>query len=124
MNRNFGDKTLAKYATSAIDSGIKNKSEFIRWFREVIGLSASNEYLKQAWEQCETMNYGKIDFESDLLKPTVHVLPNHKKISPNDRYKLIWKNRTIRHGLAREEAEKLQNKYAASYGETLMMRDI
>ncbi len=124
MNRELGDKTLAYYAKSAAQNGIKNQSQFIQWFRDEIGLSASNEYLKQAWEQRETMNYGKIDFESELLKPTKHILSKERKISPNDRYKLIWKNRTIIHELTREQAEKLHEKYHAKYGEILIMRDI
>ena len=124
MNRKFGDKTLANYAKLAVKSGIKNQSQFIGWFRGVIELSASDEYLKQAWEQHETMNYGEIDFESELLKPTTHILSKEKKISPKDRYKLIWKNRTIYYGLIREQAEKLQEKYSAKYGEILIMRDI
>ena len=44
------DIELGKYVEEAKKDGIKNKSKFLRWFRDVKKLSASQSKLYKAWE--------------------------------------------------------------------------
>jgi len=46
----IADTELRKYVEEAKKDGIKNKSKFLRWFRDVKKLSASQSRLYKAWE--------------------------------------------------------------------------
>lgn len=48
-NTMIDDKSLMEYARKAEKEGIKNKSRFIRWFRDIEQQSASAKRLDKAW---------------------------------------------------------------------------
>lgn len=45
------DKVLRKYARKAEEKGIKNKSNFLRWFRDIEQQSAAQNRLYKAWDE-------------------------------------------------------------------------
>lgn len=50
-NLKMHDKELREYALKAEKEGIKNKSRFLRWFRDIKQRSASQERLHKAWDE-------------------------------------------------------------------------
>lgn len=51
VNSNNDDKTLREFARKAEKQGIKNKSRFLRWFRNIEQKSASQNRLFKAWDE-------------------------------------------------------------------------
>lgn len=45
------DKILREYARKAEKNGIKNKSRFLRWFRDIEQQSAAENRLHKAWDE-------------------------------------------------------------------------
>lgn len=50
-NSMIEDKVLREYARKAEKEGIKNKSRFLRWFRDVQQQSAAMDRLYKAWDE-------------------------------------------------------------------------
>ena len=48
------DKVLREFARKAEKEGIKNKSKFLRWFRDVQQQSAAEKRLYKAWGECHS----------------------------------------------------------------------
>ncbi len=44
------DSVLREYARQAETEGIKNKSNFLRWFRDIEQQSAAQDRLYKAWD--------------------------------------------------------------------------
>ena len=45
------DKVLREFARKAEKEGIKNKSKFLRWFRDIQQQSAAQNRLFKAWDE-------------------------------------------------------------------------
>lgn len=50
-NNMIEDKVLREYARKAEKEGIKNKSRFVRWFRDIEQQSAAQNRLYKAWDE-------------------------------------------------------------------------
>ncbi len=50
-NKMIEDKLLRAYARKAEENGIKNKSRFLRWFRDIEEQSAEQSRLFKAWDE-------------------------------------------------------------------------